>query len=524
MVYKVHFRVNSYGHFTTRVQLEDPMPKRAAAVFTTLNLDRTSPRSLQRQLYDALRNAILTGHLAAGSRLPSTRALAAEIGVSRTTVQSAFEQLLYEGYTAGEVGSGTYVARVLPDGLLQADAGRSSALRDVRSARPLSRRGAAVVSMPPMPPPLVMPDGRAQRAFEVGVPAFDAFPQIVWGRLMGQCWRHLHTQLLDYQDLAGFRPLREAIATYVGAARGVQCAAGQVIVVAGAQQAVDLAARVLLDPGDAAWIEDPGYLGARGVLVAAGARLTPVPVDEEGLRVDAGVERCPDARLAFVTPSHQFPLGITMSLRRRLTLLKWANDNNAWIIEDDYDSEYRYAERPLPALQGLDAAGRVIYAGTFSKVLFPGLRLGYLVVPQDLVDAFVRARMFSDIHPPALEQAVLAEFMAEGHFARHVRRMRALYAERQAALVHAASRELAGLLELAPAAAGMHLVGWLPQGVNDRVAVQRAAAQGVWTSPLSLFGIEPVRHHALLLGYTAVDAREIVAGVHRLARALRSVG
>jgi GntR family transcriptional regulator/MocR family aminotransferase len=315
--------------------------------------------------------------------------------------------------------------------------------------------------------------------------------------------------------------LREEIAAYLGAARAVECGWEQVIVVSGSQQALDLAARVLLDPGDAAWVEDPGYAGARGALIAAGARIVPVPVDEEGLRVSDGVRRAADARLAYVSPSHQYPLGATMSVSRRLELLAWASRTGAWVLEDDYDSEYRYTGRPLEALQGLDAEGRVIYLGTFSKVLSPALRLGYLVVPPDLVDPFSAARELTDRHSPLVEQAVLARFIAEGHFARHIRRMRTLYAERQDILVEAAAGDLRGLLDVRPAEAGMHLVGWLPDRTDDREAMRRAAARGVEAIALSMYGIEPPARGGLLLGYAAVGEAGIRAGVRRLAAALR---
>jgi len=327
---------------------------------------------------------------------------------------------------------------------------------------------------------------------------------------------------LDYLDPAGYRPLREAIAAYLGMARGVHCTAEQVIVVSGSQQGIGLSAQVLLDPGDAVWVEEPGYFGAKGALLGAGARLVPVPVDPEGMDLVAGKARCPTARLACVTPSHQFPLGMTMSLPRRLALLAWARETGAWILEDDYDSEYRYVGKPLTALQGLDRAGRVIYVGTFSKVLFPALRLGYVVVPRDLVEAFLATRLFLDMHPPWLEQVVLAEFMAAGHFARHIRRMRTLYAERQAALVEAA-RQLSGALDVRPAGAGMHLLGWLPAGSDDQAIAQLAARHQVSTRPLSRFFLEPLAQRALLLGYAAVPIPAIQEGVRRLATAFAHV-
>jgi GntR family transcriptional regulator / MocR family aminotransferase len=480
-----------------------------------LRLDPAAPHPLHHQLYDGLRTAILSGRLAAGARLPSTRALADELDVSRNTVLDAYAQLLAEGYAEGKVGSGTYVSRALPDDLLHVHADRF-ALPATSERRGPSRRGALLAATPVS---TAREYGRP-RAFGPGLAAFDTFPFEIWARLMLRRWRRPPPELLSYGDPAGYRPLREAIAAYLNAARGVRCTAEQVIVVAGSQQGLDLAARVLLDPGDPAWIEDPGYMGARGALGSAGARLVPVPVDAEGIDVAAGVERCAEARMAYVTPSHQFPLGVTMSLPRRLALLEWARRAGAWLLEDDYDSEYRYAGRPLPALQGLDGEGRTVYLGTFSKVLFPSLRLGYMVVPSDLLDAFVSARALADRHGPSVEQATLADFIVEGHFARHIRRTRALYAARRAALMEAARHELAGLLDLAASDAGMHLVGWLPTGVDDRVASRRAAARGVDAPPLSAYAIGPLARGGLLLGYAAVDEREIREGVERLAAAL----
>jgi GntR family transcriptional regulator/MocR family aminotransferase len=333
-------------------------------------------------------------------------------------------------------------------------------------------------------------------------------------------WRQGGDSLLSYGE--DYMPLRQAIAGYLGTARGVHCTAAQVILVAGAQQGLDLAARVLLQPGQTAWVEDPGYRGAHGALLAAGVQPVPVPVDAEGLDVAAGVARSSGARLAYVTPSRQFPLGITMSLRRRLELLAWATQAQAWVLEDDYDSEYRYTGRPLTALQGLDREARVIYLGTFSKVLFPALRLAYLVVPGDLVDTFATMRLVVSRHPPLLEQHVLAAFIAEGHFARHIRRMRALYAHRQQVLVDAVQRELSGLLHVPPSDAGMHLVGWLPDGVDDEAVSRRAAAQGIAAVPLSAYTLAAHCQPALVLGYTALNERAIHSGIRRLAQALQA--
>jgi GntR family transcriptional regulator / MocR family aminotransferase len=492
------------------------MAKKAVEVPVWISLDTSSGAPIYRQLYERMRSEILAGRLPARTRLPSTRTLAAELGVSRSTVVTAFEHLLAEGYLEGKIGSGTYVAASLPEELLGVRVERDHQPDPEPSGRRLSRRGALLAATPTT---IVMDTG-TPRAFRPGIPALDEFPYGVWRRISGSVWRNPPSGLLGYGDPAGYWPLREEISAHLGLARAVRCEPEQVIVVSGSQQALDLASRVLLDPGDAVWVEDPGYMGARGALSGSGARLVPVPVDEEGLVVAAGMEREPHASLVCITPSHQYPLGVTMSLARRLELLRWASRSGAWVIEDDYDSEYRYTGRPLEALQGLDTDGRVVYVGTFSKVLFPALRLGYLVVPSDLVDAFTAARELTDRHPPTVEQAVLAEFIAGGHFVRHLRRMRALYAARQEALIEELSRELSGLLDADPAGSGMHLVGWLPEVVDDMEASRLAAGQGVEAPPISLYRTRPEGRGGLMLGYAAVDEAGIREGVRLLAQAL----
>lgn len=342
----------------------------------------------------------------------------------------------------------------------------------------------------------------------------------VWARLTRR-WAHRGTLTMDYDEVAGYAPLREAIAAYLQSARGVVCDASQVIVVNGSQQALDLASRVLLDPGDAVWVEDPGYDGARGAFLAAGAKLAPVEVDAHGLNVRAAIQHAGEARLAYLTPSHQFPLGMTMSLSRRRELLEWASRSGAWIFEDDYDSEFRYTHRPLPALQGLDTNDCVIYSGSFSKVLFPGLRLGYLVVPRTMLDTFLRVRFLTDVHPSTITQAVLADFIAEGHFERHLRRMRRLYHERQQALVRSARLHLADVLQVQPSDGGMHLVGWLPPGVDDRQATRAARDRGLVVAPLSFFATRRQPRGALVLGYAGLTPKQIEAGTRELASALR---
>jgi len=327
--------------------------------------------------------------------------------------------------------------------------------------------------------------------------------------------------MLDYGEPGGYGALREAIAEYVRLARGARCLTEQVIVTSGSQQGVDLAARVLLDPGDAVWMEDPGYTGARTALQVAGARIVPVPVDGEGLVVQEGERMAAQARMAYVSPSHQFPLGVTMSAARRLALLRWASRAGAWILEDDYDSEFRYDARPLAALQGMDEDGRVIYVGTFSKTLFPALRLGYLIVPVELVDAFRAARAVSDRQSPTMDQAILADFLGGGHFARHVRRMRRLYSERQEVLVDAVRRHLGDRLEVTPSAAGMHLLAWLEPGVDDATVSAGAATLGLEAAPLSRYGLVRPDRGGLLLGWAGYSPEAIREGVLKLGEALR---
>jgi GntR family transcriptional regulator/MocR family aminotransferase len=479
-----------------------------------LSLDASASESLYRQLYEQLRAAILERRLQPGAKLPSTRNLADELDVARNTVMGAYEQLLAEGYLEGETGSGTYVARDLPDKILLAPA-VSRQTGKPRSAARLSRRGRVLsnnlLGVRPDDPP---------HPFRPGIPAVDQFPFGVWNRLMMKHWRRQPVDLMPYSSPGGYPPLRDAIAQYVAAARAVKCEAQQIIIVSGAQQALDLASRLLLDPGEEAWMEEPGYGGARAALLAAGVKPVAVPVDESGLDVVAGRRLSPKARLAYVTPSHQYPTGVVMTLTRRLELLRWAERTRSWIVEDDYDSEYRYASRPVASLQGLDTSGSVIYCGTFSKVMFPSLRLGYVIVPPQLVDAFDRAKAVFDRHSPTVEQAVLAEFIAEGHMARHVRRMRVLYMERQNALLEALHRELKGAVEVHSHEAGMHVIAWLAKGMSDSVVSRRARELGVEAPALMTYRAKPGGRPGLVLGYAAYAEREIRAAVEKLAAAL----
>ena len=483
----------------------------------SLALDSATGISLYRQLYEQLRAAILDGRLQPGAKLPSTRVLAEDLAVARNTVMGAYEQLLAEGYLEGETGSGTYVARALPDKVLRAPAISRALTLPSRHAR-LSRRGEALARNP-----LGVRHDDTPRPFRPGIPAVKEFPFDIWNRLLMKHWRGHPVELLPYSTPAGYRPLREAIAEYAAAVRAVRCDAGQVVIVSGAQQALDLAARLLLDVGEEAWTEDPGYGGARAALLAAGVKPVAVPVDDAGLNVVAGQRLSPKARLAYLTPSHQYPTGVVMTLARRLELLRWAEHSRSWIVEDDYDSEYRYASRPVASLQGLDTKGCVIYCGTFSKVLFPALRLGYVIVPPQLVDGFVRAKAVVDRHSPTVEQAVLAEFIVGGHLARHVRRMRMLYMERQNALLEALQRELAGAVEVHSHEAGMHVLAWLAKGVLDSVISRRAREVGVEAPALTTYRARPGGRGGLVLGYAAYSEEEIREGVKRLAQVMERV-
>lgn len=491
-----------------------------SAPLIALTLERGATRPLQRQLYDQIREAILAGRLAPGARLPSSRALAGELACARNSVLGAYDQLFSEGYLEGRSGSGTYVSSVLPESLLgiaPVEAGPAPAGGDAGGGQRLSQRGQAILDL--------KSSGRlGQGAFRPGFPDAKAFPFGVWARLLARDWRQPSRELLLHGEPAGLPRLREAVAAYLRGARGLDCEADQVIITSGAQQCLDLAVRALLDPGDAVWVEEPGYRPLQGPLLASGARPVHLPVDAEGLSLSAGLAQAPGARMAVVTPSHHYPLGVVMSLPRRLPLLEWARDRDAWIIEDDYDSEYRYAGRPLAPLQGLDGAGRVIYVGSFSKVLFPSIRIAYLVAPRGLAPALVQVRAALDDHPSAVVQPALAAFMEEGHFAAHLRRMRRLYASRQQALLAAAGRHLEGLLTLQPDDAGLHLIAGLTPDLaarmDDRTASRRAREAGIVAPALSDFYWGKPDRQGLMLGYAGVPEDEIERAVKRLARAL----
>ncbi len=491
------------------------MPKR----ITTLELvlaPREPRLAAGRWLVGALRAEILERRLAPGARLPATRDLARQYGLSRGTIVSAYQQLEGEGYIQGSVGSGTFVREVLPDDLLQVrrTTGAPSAPRPA-----VERRVSVYARRVQLFPGYSM---SPVRAFRANLPALDLFPTTLWAQVTTRRLRRATTAQLLGTDPTGYRPLQEAVAEYLRTSRGVQCVPAQVVIVSGVQEALDIAARLVLDPGDQVCMEHPGYTGAALVFEAHGARIESLPLDAEGMTLPG--TRARNAKLVYVTPGHQFPVGIGMSLRRRLALLEWARASRAMILEDDYDSEYRYAGRPLPAMQGLDRGGVVLFAGSFSKVLFPSLRIGYLVVPEDLV-AMVRATLsITSRHAPLLAQAVLADFIAEGHFGRHLRRMREIYAERLAVLLESAAQRLGGLLEISPVEAGLQTVGWLSEGVNGAAVAAAAAERHVAVTLLSSYARRPLPREGLQLGFAAVDTQELRRGVDQLARVLAREG
>jgi GntR family transcriptional regulator/MocR family aminotransferase len=488
--------------------------KSGGALLLSLSLDPASAKPLSAQLSAALRDLILTGGLRAGDRLPATRTVAGDLGVSRTTVIEAFARLAEEGLVVARTGAGTYVSQALtehrPQPAAAAPRPGGGQAAPPRLSRAIAQRAAAFDERLPHTP----------RAFTTALPAFDAFPMALWSRHVAKHWRARRDVVLGYGDAHGYLPLRRAVAAHLRTNRAIACEAEQIFIVNGAQHGFQLIADILLDPGDRVWFENPGAIGARNCFAAAGAELVPVPVDGDGLVVDDGLARAPRFRLAFVTPSHQQPIGSTMSLARRLALVAAAEASDAWVVEDDYDGEFCHSGRPPPTLKSIDVVGRVIYVGTFSKTLFPALRLGYVLVPPALVPVF--GKVMSAFAPgvPSNPQAVVAEFMDEGHFAAHIRRMRKLYAERQQVLQEAARGELAGGLAVKPTETGLHTVALLEVPVDEVDLADRAWKRGVTVVPLTRFAIAPIADRGFALGFSGVRPEDIRAGARVLGEVL----
>ena len=491
------------------------MVKRAGgALLQSIAIDPSSTRTISSQLSAALRDLMLSGSLKAGDRLPASRTLAGELGVARATVVELFEQLASEGLMEARVGAGSFVSHALnAEWPARASVRRGAGQRSERLARLMTVAAGRFIDRLPHEP----------RAFTTAMPAIDAFPMAQWSRLAAKHWRNPRQSVLGYGDPRGHPALRRAIARHLHADRGVACEVAQVFVVAGAQQAFQLIASLLVDPGDKVWFEEPGTIGARNSLVLNGADLVPVPVDAEGMNVAEGMKRAPRFRLAFVTPSHQQPLGVKLSLERRFALLQAAQRAQAWIIEDDWDGEFCFGGRPLPTLRSFDATGCVIYVGTFSKSIFPSLRLGFILAPATLIQSFERALTAVAPGVPTSLQAILADFMEEGLFAAHIRRMRRLYAERHDALLEAARNKLGRWLDVVPTDTGLHTIGWLRQGLIGAEVSDAADRRGITLAPISRFCLEPNCAEGLVVGFSGITPALIRRGVDDLVAVFQSL-
>jgi len=463
---------------------------------------RPAETTLTDWIYAELRAAILDGRLKRGVRLPSTRDFSLQHGVSRGITMLVIEQLRDEGYLVSRTGAGTWVNEKLPDDLSLSE-----------QVCTLARQGKAKA---------LLPTARERlRPFQASDPEVNLFSIDVWSRLTSRQWRHATKSLLGSGDIAGYAPLRNAIAEYLGTSRGVQCSPSQIVVMTGTQQSLDLVARLLIQPGDAAWMEDPGYSGATRALRNAGARIIPVPVDAEGMNVAKGRQLAPQAKMAYVTPAHQFPLGSTMTLERRIALLRWASSAGSVIVEDDYDSEFRFTGVPIPALQGLDEAESVIFIGSFNKVLFPSLRLGYMVVPDRLMHRVLKLRFETDLWPNSINQAVLADFITEGHLGRYIRRMREVYAERLMALQHSVAKHLGDAMRLSGIQAGLTTAAFYRAPIDSIEFERLAASHGIDASGLDRYTLHKKKKiPGILLGFAAFEPRAIDRGMQKLAAML----
>jgi GntR family transcriptional regulator/MocR family aminotransferase len=489
--------------------------------FEMVHLDRTSSEPLHQQLYRQIREELESGSFnSSTSRVPSSRALAATLGISRPTVNQAFSKLLAEGYLQTRKRSGIFVADHLPATFLKA-ATPTTTPRTEHPSR-IARRVTRMTDFRRGRQLDVGIGGPPSVTFVAGLPAVDEFPIAVWERLRAQVLAKKGAHLLRYASSRGEIELRKAIAVYLCDFRGANCHPDQIVVVGGMQQAMLACALALINEGEAAWMEDPGFLQARNVLAFAGAKIIPRPIDREGL-VIGKCSRQNSPRLIFVTPSHQFPFGVTMSLKRRKALIEFAESSDGYILEDDYNSEFRFDGPPLPCLQGLDHAGRVIYAGTMSKILYPSLRLGFLVAPPQLVDTLVKVRAVMDQHSPAIDQATLARFITEGFFLSHVKRIRELYAQRRVFFIERFQKWLGDYFDLEVTPAGLHFIAWLRRR-EDLPLLMRAREQTrAWPRPLSFFCIKAQLHPAFVFGFAAWSPAQIEEGLARIASAIKQL-
>jgi len=487
-------------------------------------LDRQTGLPLYRQLYAGIRKAILTGQMLPGMQLPPSREFCQVLNISRQTVLNAYDQLLAEGYLRGSVGQGTFVNEELP-AIAEGSKAQASNIPATKLLDRISKRGLQHID----------PRGSTRfhqgdvRAFRVSMPDLDLFPFDIWARLEARHCRHPKGQL-GYGDPAGHLALRELLAVYLKAARGVNCAPEQILITSGSQQALYLLSTMLLDPGEKAVVEYPCYRGTTAALHAAQADICSVPVDDEGMDVVYAAKHYPDTKVAFVTPSHQMPLGMTMSLQRRMALLEWAQANAVWIVEDDYDSEYRFGSSPLASLQSLDTHQSVIYVGTLSKVLFPGLRLGYLVLPEKLLEPMIQAKAVIDKHTSIMPQMTLGDFIAEGHFGRHIKRTRKVYAERQASLIHSLEKELGDELICGAQDGGLDLAVYFKQAYDEEQIIDAGRKIGLELRGLGHYADVPGKTNrpaespgGLLLGFASLSSAEIERSVSKLATLFKAI-
>jgi GntR family transcriptional regulator/MocR family aminotransferase len=470
-----------------------------------VDLERSAPVSLYRQLYEQLRNAILDGRLPAGTRVPSSRAMAGQLGVARNTVLTAVEQLAAEGFLEARQGAGTLVSAQLSAELTRAAQKRTSSQRPSYALSATGLRLASICR--------TSDGGETPKAFLPGIPDIGAFPAAIWARLLRRETQRLQPEALAYGWTAGHPKLREVLCAHLREMRGIQAGPEQIIITSTAQAALDLLARALVGPGDAVWLEEPGYLGARAAFSGAGAELIPVPVDGQGLNPNG---QYPPPRAIYVTPSHQYPTGRLMPLARRLELLEAAERHGAYVIEDDYDSEFQFQGRPVAALQGLDPEGRVLYVGTFSKILQPGLRVGYAVVPSALAEPLTRIQRNTGQIVSVAIQLALAAFIEEGHLRAHVRRVCALYEQRQKVLAEGLADLFNGRLGVEQPAGGMQLIAGLPDGMSDIAIVKTLAAHGVQARALSSFYLGTPKYQGLLLGFAGYTNGEIETGLKQI--------
>ncbi|MEL6821890.1 MAG: PLP-dependent aminotransferase family protein [Calditrichota bacterium] len=484
-------------------------------IIAGIELDTGKKAPLYRQVYQQFRKAILDGRFTPGQQLPPSRDLAKYLNISRTTVTMAFEHLMLEGYIRGKQGAGTFINEDIPERLLFANRETLSERRhhpDIMERKVPGKNLAAVLERE-------RDDYNAFAPFKPGVPDLSKFPFRKWGKLLSISANTLSVERFGYGSSAGYKPLRKAIANYLRIARGVKCGAQQVIITSGSQQGISLICRVLLEKGSTVGFEDPGYVDAQNIFRSNNIHTLPIPLDEEGINFKNIPEK---PELIYVTPSHHYPLGITMSLNRRLELLDYANSIGSWILEDDYDSEYRYNGLPLSALQGLDNSASVIYMGTFSKVMFPGIRLGYLVVPEALIDPFIAARLLADRHSPFFEQSAMEMFLSEGHYGRHVRKMRLLYQKRRDTFYSLVENHLNDYLDLHPTEAGLHTVAWLKQHKNDKLFAEQMLKSGIYTPALSGYTIKYEQKPGLVLGYAAYSGGKIERTILKMKQVLRA--